>query len=233
MRRLRVTPLRLRPSIPGVARRHSLKPLGCPSSLYLIPILQSSETAPGSRMALQPHPRSPVQQSRARGSPLTLAGHQPLGPDDDPSTNEGRGTPHETTEGLDQDTCWSDHSHHYHKVMTTGGLCRSPRRPCGSRGAWGAGALRCLSLLFSLSRASLMALPPGPFPPPHCAPLPTCLLSFFLSAASQGYLCVLVLARARGARRARLRPVPVRRVIQENQGPSMSLRAAEIRAVKR
>ena len=92
---LRVTPLRLRPSIPGVARHHSLKPLGYE---FLIPILQSSETAPGSRMALQPHPRSPVQQSRARGSPLTLAGHQPLGPDADPSANEGRGTPHETTE---------------------------------------------------------------------------------------------------------------------------------------
>ena len=85
------------------------------SSLYLLPILQSSETAPGSRMALQPHPRSSVQQSRARGSPP--AGHQPLGPADDPSTNEGRGTPHDTPEGLDQDTsCRSDHSHPFHKA---------------------------------------------------------------------------------------------------------------------
>ena len=69
-------------------------------------------------MALQPHPRSPVQQSRARGSPLTLAGHQPLGPDDDPSTNEGRGTPHETPEGLDQTTsCRSDHSNPFHTTL--------------------------------------------------------------------------------------------------------------------
>ena len=42
-------------------------------------------------------------QSRARGSPLPpLAGHQPLGPDDDPFAKEGRGTPRDTTEGLDQ-----------------------------------------------------------------------------------------------------------------------------------
>ena len=72
---------------------------------------------PGSRMALQPHPRSPIPQSRTRGSPLTLAGHQPLGPDADPSANEGRGTPRDTTEGLDQDTCWSDHSNPYHTTL--------------------------------------------------------------------------------------------------------------------
>ena len=87
------------------------------SSLYLLPILQSSETAPGSRMALQPHPRSTVQQSRARGSPLELAGHQPLGPDDDPSTNEGRGTPHDTPEGLDHTSCRSDHSNPFHTTL--------------------------------------------------------------------------------------------------------------------
>ena len=61
-------------------------------------------------MALQPHPRSPVQQSRARGSPLIPAGHQPLGSDDYPSIEEGRGTPHEPTEGLDPSSYWSDHS---------------------------------------------------------------------------------------------------------------------------
>ena len=60
-------------------------------------------------MALQPHPRSAVQQSRARGSPLIPAGHQPLGSDDYPSIEEGRGTPHEPTEGLDPSSCWSDH----------------------------------------------------------------------------------------------------------------------------
>ena len=62
-------------------------------------------------------PPSPASksQSRARGSLPLLAGHQPLGPDDDPSTNEGRGTPHDTTEGLDQDSpCRSDHSDPYH-----------------------------------------------------------------------------------------------------------------------
>ena len=120
VRRLRVTPLRQwAPAFPVL---HDAIPLyhSDTSSLYLIPILQSSETltAPGSRMALQPHPRSTVQQSRAHGSPLTPAGHQPLGPDDDPSTNEGRGTPHETTEGHDQDTsCWSDHSNPFHKQL--------------------------------------------------------------------------------------------------------------------
>ena len=60
-------------------------------------------------MALQPHPRSPVQQSRARGSPLTPAGHRSSGSDDYLSS-ERRGTPHEPTEGLDLSSCWSDHS---------------------------------------------------------------------------------------------------------------------------
>merc|ERR1711965_71655 len=69
-------------------------------------------------MALQPHQRSAMPQSRARGSPLIPAGHQPLGSDDDPSTNEGRGTPHETPEGLDQHTsCRSDHSHPFHTTL--------------------------------------------------------------------------------------------------------------------
>ena len=44
-------------------------------------------------------PSSPASksQSRARGSLPPLAGHQPLGPDDDPFAMEGRGTPHDTT----------------------------------------------------------------------------------------------------------------------------------------
>ena len=68
----------------------------------------------GLRMALQPHQRSAIPQSRARGSPLTPAGHQPLGPDDYPSIEEGRGTPHEPTEGLDPSSYWSDHFNPHH-----------------------------------------------------------------------------------------------------------------------
>ena len=64
----------------------------------------------GLRMALQPHQRSAIPQSRARGSPLTLAGHRSSGSDDHPSAEEGRGTPHEPTEGLDPSFHWSDHS---------------------------------------------------------------------------------------------------------------------------
>ena len=67
-----------------------------------MPILQSSETTPGSRMALQPHPRSTIPQSRAHGSPPPpLAEHRPSGSDADPSANEERETSHDTTEGLD------------------------------------------------------------------------------------------------------------------------------------
>ena len=68
-------------------------------------------------MALQPHPRSAIPRSRVRGSPLLpLAGHQFLGPDDNPFAIEGRGTPRDTTEGLDQDTLSrSDHSDPFHK----------------------------------------------------------------------------------------------------------------------
>ena len=76
-------------------------------------------------------PSSPASksQSRARGSLPPLAGHQPLGPDDDPFANEGRGTPHDTTEGLDQDTLfWSDHSDPYH---TTLGLSSRVSEPKG------------------------------------------------------------------------------------------------------
>ena len=61
-------------------------------------------------MALQPHQRSAIPQSRARGSPLIPAGHRSSGSDDYPSIEEGRGTPHEPTEGLDPSSCWSDHS---------------------------------------------------------------------------------------------------------------------------
>ena len=76
-------------------------------------------------------PSSPASksQSRARGSLPPLAGHQPLGPDDDPSANEGRGTPRDTTEGLDQNTLfWSDHSDPYH---TTLGLSSRVSEPKG------------------------------------------------------------------------------------------------------
>ena len=65
-------------------------------------------------------PSSPASksQSRARGSLPPLAGHQPLGPDDDPFANKGRRTPRDTTEGLDQDTLfWSDHSDPYHTTL--------------------------------------------------------------------------------------------------------------------
>ena len=81
-------------------------------------------------MALQPHPRSAIPRSRVRGSPLLpLAGHQFLGPDDYPFAIEGRGTPRDTTEGLDQDTLSrSDHSDPYH---TTLGLSSRVSEPKG------------------------------------------------------------------------------------------------------
>ena len=76
-----------------------------------------------------PSPPASKSQSRARGSLPPLAGHQPLGPDDDTSANEGRGTPRDTTEGLDQDTLfWSDHSDPYH---TTLGLSSRVSEPKG------------------------------------------------------------------------------------------------------
>ena len=40
---------------------------------------------------------------------LLSAGHRSSGSDDDPSIEEGRGTPRDTTEGLDQDSPRSDH----------------------------------------------------------------------------------------------------------------------------
>ena len=88
------------------------------SSLYLIPIYSRLRRHPDrgwlcSLTRDQQYRREPC----TRGSPLTLAGHQPLGPDADPSTNEGRGTPRDTTEGLDQDTCWSDHSDPFHTTL--------------------------------------------------------------------------------------------------------------------
>ena len=69
------------------------------------------------------------QQDRVRLTITTLAGHRTSGPDDDPSANEGRGTPRDTTEGLDQDTCWSDHPDPYH--TTLGGLLASNSEPKG------------------------------------------------------------------------------------------------------
>ena len=68
-------------------------------------------------MAFQPHPRSTIPQSRAHGSPLTLAGHRPSGSDANPFANEGRGTPRDTTEGLDLDQARSDHSNPYHTTL--------------------------------------------------------------------------------------------------------------------
>ena len=68
-------------------------------------------------MALQPHQRSAIPQSRARGSPLTHAGHRSSGSDDHLSS-ERRGTPHETPEGLDRgDTTRSDHPDHLHTTL--------------------------------------------------------------------------------------------------------------------
>ena len=74
-------------------------------------------------------PSSPASksQSSARGSLPPLAGHQPLGPDDDPFANEGRGTPRDTTEGLDQDTCRSDHSDPYHTTLGLGSRVSEPK----------------------------------------------------------------------------------------------------------
>ena len=49
---------------------------------------------------------SPATNSQDRVRLTTcihFAEHQSLGPDDDPSASEGRGTPRDTTEGLDQD----------------------------------------------------------------------------------------------------------------------------------
>ena len=40
-----------------------------------------------------------------------------MGPDADPSANEGRGTPHEPTEGLDLDHTRSDHSNPYDTTL--------------------------------------------------------------------------------------------------------------------
>ena len=69
-------------------------------------------------------------QDRVRLTITTIhAGHRSSGSDDNPSANEGRGTPHEPTEGLDQDTCWSDHSNHYHSLSAAEGtLGRGTRR---------------------------------------------------------------------------------------------------------
>ena len=52
-------------------------------------------------------------QDRVRLTITTIAGHRSTGSDDDPSASEGRGTPRDTTEGLDQDAR-SDHSNPYH-----------------------------------------------------------------------------------------------------------------------
>ena len=79
-------------------------------------------------MALQPHPRSTIPQSRAHGSPPPpLAEHRPSGSDADPFANEGKETSRDTTEGLDQ--ARSDHPDPYH--TTLGGLLASNSEPKG------------------------------------------------------------------------------------------------------
>ena len=83
---------------------------------------------------------SPATNTRDRVR-LTIhfAEHRSSGSDDDPSASEGRGTPHDTTEGLDQDLLlWSDHSDPYHTSPTRtaaseGGHASS--RPL-TRGRW-------------------------------------------------------------------------------------------------
>ena len=76
---------------------------------------------------MQPHPRSATPQGRVRGPPLPLAGHQLLGPDDYPFAIEGRGTLRDTTEGLDQHTCRSDHSDPYHTTLGLGSRVSEPK----------------------------------------------------------------------------------------------------------
>ena len=80
-------------------------------------------------MALQPHPRSTVQQSRVRGSPL--AGHRASGSDDDPSIEEGRGTPHDTPEGLEPSSCRSDHSNPVHTTLVQSYRVSEPKGGIG------------------------------------------------------------------------------------------------------
>ena len=82
-------------------------------------------------MALQPHPRSTVQQSRAHGSPHHLLDTDASGPDDDPSTNEGRGTPHEPTEGLEPSSCRSDHSNPHHTTLVLSYRVSEPKGGIG------------------------------------------------------------------------------------------------------
>ena len=61
---------------------------------------------------------SPATNARDRvrlSIDLLSAGHRSSGSDDDPSIEEGRGTPRDTTEGLDQEVSpRSDHSLHHH-----------------------------------------------------------------------------------------------------------------------
>ena len=78
-------------------------------------------------MALQPHQRSAMPQSRARGSPLTLAGHRSSGSDDHPSAEEGRGTPHEPTEGLDPYSTRSDHFNPHETTLGRLGCNTEPK----------------------------------------------------------------------------------------------------------
>ena len=86
-------------------------------------------------MALQPHPRDQQYRRAVHAAP-----HSHLLGTWAPTfgfgsrcrslcKREGRGTPRDTTEGLDQDTCWSDHPDPYH--TTLGGLLASNSEPKG------------------------------------------------------------------------------------------------------
>ena len=104
----------------------------------------------GLRMALQPHQRSAIPQSRARGSPLTPAGHRSSGSDDYPSTEEGRGTPHEPTEGLDPSSYWSDHSNPHDTFPTFLFYTSKRETPGESRENTNQSALRYVCLVLAL-----------------------------------------------------------------------------------
>ena len=75
----------------------------------------------------------PRPNRRTAYDPITPAGHQPLGPDAYPSIEEGRGTPHEPTEGLDPSSCWSDH---FNPHDTTLGRLGGNTEPKGEKYYW-------------------------------------------------------------------------------------------------
>ena len=67
-------------------------------------------------------------QNRVRLTITTIhAGHRSSGSDDDLSATERRGTPRDATEGLDQDSPRSDHSHPYHTTLGLGSRVSEPK----------------------------------------------------------------------------------------------------------